>query len=125
MANTDLSCYLSDSIPAPENVQYNTNDDVVHWSPPLAQTEGLPSNNISVTLRITHYVIYVTDIQSGILISNLTTTGLETSYEAILDAMSDVPCSMSIQVSAVNPAGEGQRSTSITKNRKSYNFHTY
>ena len=76
------------------------------------------SNILSVALRISHYIIYVTDQRTGLLMTNITTTGPETNI-TILDAMSDVPCSMSVQVSAVNPAGEGQRSTSITKNSKS------
>jgi hypothetical protein len=97
-------------------VQYNIIDDVIRWSPP--RTDEILSNNISVALRITHYIIYVTDLQSGLLIANFTTTGPETNI-SIIDAMPNVPCSMSIQVSAVNPAGEGQRSTSITENRKS------
>ena len=116
--------YFPDPIPAPKNVQYNTSNGVFHWSPPC--TEEMPDNsNVSVALRIIHYVIYVTDLQSGLLITNFTTTGPETSTKlniSILDAMPRFPCSMSIQVSAVNPAGEGQRSTSITENRKSKNI---
>ena len=79
----------------------------------------MPDNgNVSVALRITHYIIYITDLQTGLLMTNFTTTGPDTNI-SILESMPEVPCSMSIQVSAVNPAGEGQRSTSIIKNSKS------
>ena len=111
---------LPDPIPAPHGVQYNANDGIIRWSPP--RTEEMPDNsNISFALRITHYIIYMTDLQSGLEIAHFTTTGPDTNI-SILDAiMSDLPSSMSIQVSAVNPAGEGQRSKSIiiTENRKS------
>ena len=62
-------------------------------------------------------MIYVTDLsqQTGLLVTNFTTAGQETN---IANVMSNVTCSVSIQVSAVNPSGEGQRSTSITENSK-------
>ena len=122
--NILLFTSLPERIPAPHNIRYNANDGVLHWSPP--RTEKMPDNgNVNVALRITHYIIYVTDQQTGLLMTNITTTGPDTNI-SMLDAMtlSDLPCSMSVRVSAVNPAGEGQRSTSITKNSKStIQFH--
>ena len=110
---------MSDPIPAPYDVQYNVTHGVLHWSPPHFIKEfELGNGNISFDFRITHYIIYVTDQQTGLLMTNFTTTGPETNT-SLLESMPDVPCSMSIQVSAVNPAGEGQRSTSITENSKS------
>ena len=101
----------SDAIPAPRNVQYSASDGVLRWSPPSIE----PALEISIAFGITHYNIYVTDERTGLLIANFTATGLETSIATTVE----VPCSVSIQVSAVNPAGEGQRSRSITENRKS------
>ena len=110
---------LLDPIPAPSDVQYNGNDGVLHWSLPLIEEILDNSNiiNVALDLRITHYTIYVTDLsqQTGLLVTNFTTAGQETN---IANVMSNAPCSVSIQVSAVNPSGESQRSTSITKNSK-------
>ena len=119
MRHSAVQIYLTtlpDPIPAPHGVQYSASDGVLRWSPPHTE-EVLDSSNISVDLKITHYIIYVTDLQTGLLIANFNTTGPETNI-TIFGAMSYVPCSMSIQVSAVNPAGEGQRSKYITNNRK-------
>ena len=58
-----------------------------------------------------HYIIYIMDLTNG-LTTNFTTTGPETSI-AVFTVMPTMPCSMSIEVSAVNPGGEGHRSTSV------------
>ena len=116
----DRLLYISDPIPAPHDVRYNVSDGILHWSPPhIEEIYYIPGNGkVSIDLRITHYIIHVTDQRTGLLMMNFSTSGPETNT-AILESMPDVPCSMLIQVSAVNPAGEGQRSTSITENRKS------
>ena len=95
-----------DTIPAPHSVQYALKNDRLCWSPPPLD-EIFDNDNINIALRITHYIIYVTDIQTG-LTTNFTTTGLETS--TVIPTM---PCSMLIEVSAVNPARESHRSTSV------------
>ena len=104
----------SDAIPAPRNVQYSASDGVVRWSPPSIEP-ALENSNISIAFGITHYNIYVTDERTGLLIANFTTTDLQTRIATV----AEVPCSVSIQVSAVNQAGEGQRSRFITESRKS------
>ena len=100
---------------------YNANDDILNWSPPQNEEILDNSNFINVALRITHYIIYITDPQTGLLIARLTTTGPQNYFDSILSYMSSAPCNILIQVSAVNPAGEGQKSTAIefTRNRKS------
>ena len=91
-------------------MQYDDINGILSWSPPLLE-DIFANHSIDVTLRITYYIIYITDLTNG-LTTNFTTTGLETSI-TIFTVMPTMPCSMSIEVSAVNPAGEGHRSTSI------------
>lgn len=63
---------------------------------------------------ITHYNIYITDVQTE-QVTNYTSAADVTS---LMVADNNMPCSALVQVSAVNPAGEGQRSTGIKVNCK-------
>ena len=112
-----------DTIPAPYSLQYDDRNGLLSWSPPLLKASH--SVNVTVTLRITHYIIYIIDQTNG-LTTNFTTTGPETSI-AVFTVMPTMPCSMSIEVSAVNPAGEGQMSPSITvtDNRRSKIYRVF
>ena len=112
-----IPAYILDTIPAPRHVQYDEESGSLRWSPPLLEEIPAQNQSINVALRISHYVVYVTNHQTGVTTS-VNTDGPETNI-AVLNIMPDMPCPRSIQVSAVNPAGEGQRSANITKNRKS------
>ena len=92
------------NLPAPQQVHYNDSVGVVTWSPPINDEIHDASNDF----RIIHYNVYVTDTHTGVTHTD-STTDLAYSVDNLT-----LPCNVSIQVSAVNPSGEGSMSMSIT-----------
>ena len=85
------------------------------WAVPAAgsRVDGFDAaNTINVDLRIKHYNIYITDV----LTEQVTKYTSDMTSLAVVDK--NMPCSALVQVSAVNPAGAGQKSAGIKVNCK-------
>ena len=94
---------------------YDRGKHILIWAVPAAasRVDGFDTaNSINIDLKITHYNIYITDIQTEQV------TIYTSDVTSLMIADNNVPCSASVQVSAVNPAGEGQRSPGIEVNCK-------
>ena len=76
------------------------------WEPPTLFSDEFESQNVSINLkrdaRIIHYMIYITTEES-IIVHNASGT-------YFIFENDNIPCSLSFQVAAVNPAGVGERS---------------
>ena len=91
------------------------------WAVPAAASrvdDFDAANTINVDLRITHYNIYITDVLTEQV------TNYTSDVTSLFVADNNMPCSALVQVNAVNPAGEGQRSTGIKVNCKKIS-HVY
>ena len=98
-------------LPAPNDVQY-VEDPAgylqISWEPPTLVSDELGSKNVNIDSRITHFMIYMTTTESTIVYN-----ASGTSFTIEND---NIPCSLSFQVAAVNPAGTGERSPLQTVN---------
>ena len=98
-------------LPAPNDVHY-IEDPAGHlqilWEPPTLFSDEFESQNVSINnylkrdARIIHYIIYITTEESTIVHN---ASGTYFIFEN-----DNIPCSLSFQVAAVNPAGVGERS---------------
>ena len=92
-------------LPAPNDVHY-IEDSAGHlqisWEPPTLVSDELGSQNVYIDSRITHFMIYITTKESTIVYN---ASGTYFIFEN-----DKIPCSLSFQVAAVNPAGVGERS---------------
>jgi hypothetical protein len=81
---------------------------MLHWAPPTQfQTLSNVFTTISINPRITHYMVYVTE------------SDLSTNSDIVIRSRHrnfTFPCVYTVQVSAVNSAGEGERSSTTTIN---------
>ena len=99
-------------LPAPNNVHYIIEEPAGHlkilWEPPTLFSDEFDhdSQNVSINLkrdaRIIRYIIYITTKESTIVHN---ASGTSFTIENV-----NIPCSLSFQVAAVNPAGVGERS---------------
>ena len=97
-----LSIFL-DTLPSPTNIHLNVS--TLLWAPPT-QLQSLPNvSNISVNPRVVHYMVYITDLSTD---SKINVSSLHPNFT--------FPCMYSVQVSAVNSAGEGERSNATIVN---------
>ena len=96
-------------LPAPNGVHY-IEDPAGHlkilWESPTLFSDEFDTQNVSINLkrdaRITHYIIYITIEESTVV---YTASGTYFIFEN-----DNIPCSLSFQVAAVNPAGVGEHS---------------
>ena len=86
-------------------MHFDDSSGVVGWNPPInEEIHGFVNNDF----RITHYNVYVTDTHTGV---THTCSTIDMAY--FIDNFT-LSCNFTIQVSAVNPSGEGLMSMSIT-----------
>ena len=100
-------------------MQFDDRGTVLSWNPPQHKGVAIADEIISIDLRITQYNVYITDTQSGQSMTNFTS-----DTTSINIPNNNMACSVVIEVSAVNPAGEGQRSTGIITNCKKRDTHS-
>ena len=112
LMNINNLSFCLDKLPPPHAEHYNGQTSLLSWNPPLI--EPLTDTSVHITLAITHYKVYVTDMETEHTM-NFTS---ETDATSIVIANNMMSCSAFVQVSAVNHAGEGQRSTGIKVNCK-------
>ena len=95
-------------LPAPSYVRYNNQNPVrqlqIMWKPPTLFNDEFHSPNVIIDSRITHYVLSITAEDLTIVYYTLET------YFSIELQLNNIPCSLSFQVAAVNPAGIGEHS---------------
>ena len=104
------------TLPAPKMLNYDRDTSLLSWYPPSIQYTNL---SISTDLKITQYKVYITDSQiPGQSVNVTTTTSHFVVNTSSLDAISSESCNLIVQVSGINPYGEGQKSTIITINGK-------
>lgn len=93
-----------DTLPSPTNI--DVDGSILHWAPPIQfQTLSNVSTSISVNPQITHYMVYVNDLSTN---SDIFVRTQQRNFS--------FPCVYSVQVSAVNSGGEGERSSTTTIN---------
>lgn len=98
-------------LPAPKMITYNNTTALLRWHNPSIQHSNV---NTSTDLRITHYAVYITDLQTPEQSVNITVNS--TSY-SLSDLLSN-SCNLSVLLSAYNTYGEGKKSTTFVINGK-------
>ena len=86
------------------DLSYNEVNGVLSWHSPQPDVNHV---NASIDLQVTHYTVYITNPLTQ------TTTNFTVSTTEFETANVDMPCDASVQVSAVNSAGEGLASPAI------------
>ena len=96
-------------LPSPHGLSYDQESGLLSWKPPSLQDFNADLNlTTSTDSMIMNYGIHVTNQVTGVT-KNF--TSVSTEFEI---SKWNLPCNVYVQVSAVNPAGESQRSDSLS-----------